>query len=133
LLVVLNSLLFQYLVYIRPFLDFLYIQLGLATSRSFEFLFCNPSQKKKHLSAIQATIILRRVIWDFPTPITLSLYRQALLAVAKRYIRKLVINTNFYEPAKASDPKSILALGAGRRPQALLTAYAIDKAYPTRL
>jgi hypothetical protein len=129
----LSCLFYQYLVYIRPFLDFLYSQLGLAALRSTEFLFRDPGQKKKHLSSIQATVILRRLTSHFPTPITLSLYRQAALAIAKRFIRELVQAINFYEPSQASDATNVLALGAGHHPRILLTAYAIDSAYPTRL
>ncbi|OBT97666.1 hypothetical protein VE01_04422 [Pseudogymnoascus verrucosus] len=40
---------------------------------------------------------------------------------------------NFYEPKSASEPASILAMGAGHSTRMLLTSYAIDRSYPTRL
>ena len=63
----------------------------------------------------------------------LALYRQASLAIAKRYISKLVEQINFYEPSSASDPTSIIAMGAGHSTRMLLTTYAIDCSYPTQL
>ncbi|KAH7327564.1 hypothetical protein BKA65DRAFT_462380 [Rhexocercosporidium sp. MPI-PUGE-AT-0058] len=130
----LSIAIYQYLVYIRPFMDFLYNQFGLAHLRSNpEFLFQDPSRKKKHLSSLQATDILRRMTAAFPSPMALALYRQASLAIAKRYISKLVERTDFYEPSSALEPKSMLAIGAGHSTRMLLTSYAIDHAYPTRL
>ena len=66
-------------------------------------------------------------------PMTLSLYRQASLAVAKRHITKLIKYIRFYKPTDLSDPISILAIGSGHKPRTLLNTYAIDCALPTRL
>jgi hypothetical protein len=129
----LSLALYQYLVYIRPFADFLRSQLGLGHLRSNEFLFEDPHRKKRHLSPVQATDILRRVTASFPTTMTLALYRQASKAIAKRYITELMKRINLYEPSRATDPRNLLAMGAGHHTKTLLTAYAIDSAYPTRL
>jgi hypothetical protein len=64
---------------------------------------------------------------------TLALYRQASIAIAKRYITELMKRINFYEPSRATDPRNLLAIGARHHTRTLLTAYAIDSAYPTRL
>jgi hypothetical protein len=60
-------------------------------------------------------------------------YRQASLAISKRYISKLVEKRNYYYPTSADDPIRMFAAGAGHHPRMLLTAYAIDKALPSRL
>jgi hypothetical protein len=127
----LSLALYQYLVYIRPFADFLRSQLGLGHLRSNEFLFEDPHRKKRHLSPVQATDILRRVTASFPTTMTLALYRQASKAIAKRYITELMKRINLYEPSRATDPRNLLAMGAGHHTKTLLTAYAIDSAYPS--
>jgi len=129
----LSNLLYQYLVYVRPFMDFLCTQLKIDHLRSAEFLFLDPRRKTKHLSSTQATAAFRHATGQFPTQMTLSFYRQVSIAIAKRYISKLVQKSNFYEPKHASDPKNVLAFGAGHYAHAHLTSYAIDRAYPTRL
>ncbi|KAJ0133643.1 scyllo-inositol 2-dehydrogenase (NADP(+)) IolU [Fusarium oxysporum f. sp. albedinis] len=98
-----------------------------------EFLFQDPSGRQKHLSSVQASGILKHLTRDLVTPWTLSFYRQATLAIAKRYISKLVEKKNYYYPANADDPIRMFAAGAGHHPRMLLTAYAIDKALPSRL
>ncbi|KAJ0125928.1 Uncharacterized protein HZ326_30967 [Fusarium oxysporum f. sp. albedinis] len=57
----------------------------------------------------------------------------AALAIAKRYLAKLVEKTNFYYPSSAADPIRMFAAGAGHHPCMLLTTYAIDRALPERL
>jgi hypothetical protein len=129
----LGTLVFNYLAYIRPFADFLCIRIGLPHLRCNEFLFQDPRKKQKHLSSEQATAILRRLTSHFTAPMTISLYRQASVAIAKRYISKLIEHKNFYELTNATEPINMLAMGVGNNPRTLLTAYAIDKALPTRL
>lgn len=129
----LGVLLYQYLVYVRPFADFLCRQLGFPHLHSSEFLFPDPKRRGKHLGSPQATQILRQATQHFPTPMTLALYRQTSLTIAKRYIPKLIQQKNFYKPKDTSDPYNMIAMGTGHHTRALLTAYAIDRAYPTRL
>jgi hypothetical protein len=69
----------------------------------------------------------------FPTPMSLSLYRQSTLAIAKRYIRELIQQADFYKPKAASDPIKMIAAGVGHHPRVLLTEYAIDSALPAQL
>ncbi|KNB20064.1 hypothetical protein FOXG_17300 [Fusarium oxysporum f. sp. lycopersici 4287] len=68
-----------------------------------EFFFLDPNGRKKHLSSNQASDILRSRTQDLITPWTLSLYRQAALVIAKRYLAKLVEKSNFYYPSSAGD------------------------------
>ncbi|KAJ4217439.1 hypothetical protein NW757_014639 [Fusarium falciforme] len=126
---------FVYLAYIRPFLDFLANQLQLSQYLSTEFLFPDPDPKhaKRHLTPVQATKALRSLTRHLRTPWTLSLYRQAALAIAKRYISDLITKRNFYYPSDASTPIRMIAAGVGHHPRTLLTAYAIDTALPARL
>ncbi|EFZ03297.2 tlh3 [Metarhizium robertsii ARSEF 23] len=122
-----------YLAYIRPFLDFLANQLGLPHYHSNEFLFLDPKHKERHLSTTQATESLRDLTRTLQTPWTISLYRQASIAIAKRHISELIKERNFYYPSDANTSIRMIAAGVGHRPRMLLTAYAIDTALPTRL
>jgi hypothetical protein len=70
---------------------------------------------------------------DLATPWTLSSYRQAALAIAKRYISKVVENANFYSPTEATNPLGMFPAGVGHHPRMLLTSYGIDKELPSRL
>jgi hypothetical protein len=124
---------FKYLVYIRPFLNFLANQLNVLQYQSTEFFFPDSNHKKKHLSSTQASNILKRLTQDLVTPWTLSLYRQAALTIAKRYISELIKKINFYNPLNASSPIRMIAASAGHHPRTLLGAYAVDKALPSRL
>jgi hypothetical protein len=128
---------FAYLAYIRPFLDFLANQLQLSQYLSTEFFFPdpdpNPKHAKRHLTPMQATKALQSLTRHLRTPWTLSLYRQAALAIAKRYISDLITKRNFYYPSDASTPIRMIAAGVGHHPRTLLTAYAIDTALPARL
>lgn len=121
--------LLKYLAIIRPALDFLAKQLNLSHYTSSEFFFQDPCGKRRHLSSVQASSILRDLTRDLVTPWTLSLYRQAALAIAKRYLSKLIEKTNLYYPSDATHPIRMFAAGAGHHPRMLLTAYAIDKPY----
>ncbi|PWI64582.1 hypothetical protein PCL_09512 [Purpureocillium lilacinum] len=131
----LASSVLTYLTYIRPFIDFLANRLELPQFRSNEFLFPDPGAKhsRKHLTSTQATTALRLFTNQLRTPWTLSLYRQAAIAIAKRYISELIKKRNFYYPTGASAPVNMIAAGAGHHPYMLLTAYAIDTALPARL
>ena len=129
----LGQLVFCYLAYIWLFSNFLCKQVGVPHYRSNEFLFPDPRRKQKHMSSLQATEILRHLTHHMATPMTISLYRQASVAIAKRYISKLIQNQNFYEPADATEPINMIAMGVGNNPRTMLNSYAIDKALPTRL
>jgi hypothetical protein len=85
------------------------------------------------MSSAQATSILKRLTQHFPTPMSLCLYRQSALTIAKRYIKKLIQAANFYKPKAASDPVKMIAAGVGHQPRVLLPEYAIDSALPARL
>ncbi|ENH73681.1 hypothetical protein Focb16_v005400 [Fusarium oxysporum f. sp. cubense] len=125
--------LLKYLAIIRPVWEFLAETMRSARHDSKEFFFLDPNGRKKHLSSDQASDILRSRTQDLITPWTLSLYRQAALAIAKRYLAKLVEKSNFYYPSSAGDPMRVFAAGAGHHPRMLLTTYAIDRALPERL
>lgn len=129
----LAELVYMYLVYIRPFVNFLAAQLKLPHLYATEYLFSDPRDKRKHLSTSQATDILRRLTSVFPTPMSLSLYRQSALAIAKRYIKELVQKSDFYRPKANTDPITMIAAGVGHHTRTLLTEYAIDTALPARL
>ncbi|PMD52182.1 uncharacterized protein K444DRAFT_545924 [Hyaloscypha bicolor E] len=129
----LAELVYLYLVYIRPFISILASQLRFSYLHANEFLFPDPRHKQKHLSPAQATDILKRLTMRFPAPISLSLYRQSALAIAKRYIRELIQRADFYKPKAASDPTKMIAAGVGHHPRVLLTEYAIDSALPVQL
>lgn len=122
-----------YLAYIRPFLDFLANQLKLSHHHSNEFLFLDPKHRNRHMSSMQATQALRDLTRNLQTPWSISLYRQASIAIAKRHMSELIKRKNFYYPSDARDPIRMIAAGVGHRPRMLLTAYAIDAALPTRL
>lgn len=123
----------KYVAYIRPFLDFLATQLKLPHYHSNEFLFSDPKYKRRHMSPSQATEALRDLTRTLQTPWTISLYRQAAIAIVKRHIRDLIKKRNCYHPSEGSDPIRVLAAGVGHRPRMLLTGYAIDTALPSRL
>lgn len=125
--------LLKYLAIVRPVLGFIARQLKLPHWSDSEFFFPDPCGKKRHLSPTQASNIIRNLTQDLITPWTLSSYRQAALAIAKRYLSKLVEKSNFYYPTEATNPLRMFAAGAGHHPRMLLTAYAIDKALPSRL
>ncbi len=114
-------------------MDFLANQLGLQQYHSNEFLFPDPMHRRKHLSSLQITASLRQLTQDLHTPWTISLYRQASIAIAKRHISELIEKRNFYFPADASAPIRMIAAGVGHHPRMLLTTYAIHKALPARL
>ncbi|KAJ6436888.1 ATP-dependent DNA helicase pfh1 [Purpureocillium lavendulum] len=103
-----------YLTYIRPFIDFLANRLELPQFWSNQFLFPDPGAKhsRKHLTSTQATAALRLFTSQLRTPWTLSLYRQAAIAIAKRYISELIKKKNFYYPTGASAPVNMIAAGA---------------------
>ncbi|KAH6975566.1 telomere-associated recQ-like helicase [Ilyonectria destructans] len=129
----LSQSLLKYLAIIRPVLGHIAQQLSLPHWSDSEFFFPDPRGKKRHLSSIQASNIIRNLTQDLITPWTLSSYRQAALAIAKRHLSKLVERSNFYYPTEATNPIRMFAAGAGHHPRMLLTAYAIDKALPARL
>ncbi|EXK78037.1 hypothetical protein FOQG_17267 [Fusarium oxysporum f. sp. raphani 54005] len=129
----LSESLLRYLAIIRPVLSFIAKQLKVPHWSDSEFFFPNPHGKNRYLTSTQASSILRSLTQDLATPWTLSSYRQAALAIAKRYISKLVENANFYSPTEATNPLRMFAAGAGHHPRMLLTSYAIDKALPSRL
>jgi hypothetical protein len=129
----LARLVYLYLVYVRPFISFLAGQLRFTRLYTTEFLFPDPRHRQKHLSSAQATDILKRLTQRFPTPMSISLYRQSALTIIKRYIKKLIPAANFYKPKAASDPIKMIATGVGHHPRVLLTEYAIDSALPARL
>lgn len=129
----LSRSLLKYLAIVRPVLGFVAGQLKLPHWSNSEFFFPDPHGKKRHLSSAQASNIIRNLTQDLTTPWTLSSYRQAALAIAKRYLSKLVEKSNFYYPTEATNPLRMFAAGAGHHPRMLLTAYAIDKALPSRL
>ena len=85
------------------------------------------------MSPSQATESLKELTRTLITPWTISLYRQAAIAIAKRHIRDLVKKRNCYHPDEGSDPIRVLAAGVGHRPRMLLTGYAIDIALLSRL
>ncbi|EXM13432.1 hypothetical protein FOTG_18113 [Fusarium oxysporum f. sp. vasinfectum 25433] len=125
--------LLKYLAIVRPVWEFIAREMQTVRHDSKEFFFLDPSGKRKHLSSEQASSILRSRTQDLVTPWTLSLYRQASLAIAKRYLTELVDKANFYYPSSAADPIRMFAAGAGHHPRMLLTTYAIDRALPERL
>ncbi|KAH7231095.1 hypothetical protein BKA59DRAFT_497663 [Fusarium tricinctum] len=125
--------LLKYLAIVRPVWEFLAREMQTLRHDSKEFFFLDPIGKRKHLSSEQASSILRSRTQDLNTPWTLSLYRQAALAIAKRYLAKLVDKANFYYPSSAGDPIRMFAAGAGHHPRMLLTTYAINRALPERL
>jgi hypothetical protein len=125
--------LLKYLAIVRPVWEFIAREMQTVRHGSKDFFFLDPSGKRKHLSPEQASSLLRNRTQDLITPWTLSLYRQAALAIAKRYLTKLVDKANFYYPSSAADPIRMFAAGAGHHPRMLLTTYAIDRALPERL
>ncbi|QKD56923.2 uncharacterized protein FOBCDRAFT_140860 [Fusarium oxysporum Fo47] len=120
--------LLKYLAIVRPVWEFLARKMHTIRHDSNEFFFLDPNGRRKHLSSEQASGILRSRTRDLVTLWTLSLYRQAALAIAKRYLAKLVDKSNFYYPSSAGDPMRVFAAGAGHHPRMLLTTYAIDRA-----
>ena len=124
---------FLCIAYIRPFMDFISNQLELKQYHSTEFLFPDPMHKRRHLSSLQITASLRHVTRELHTPWTISLYRQAAIAIAKRYISELIEKRRFYFPSDASTPIRMIAAGVSHHPRMLLTTYAIHKALPARL
>ncbi|KAG6989566.1 hypothetical protein FocnCong_v020740 [Fusarium oxysporum f. sp. conglutinans] len=118
----LSQSLLRYLAIIRPVMGFIAKQLKLPHWSDSEFFFPDPRGKSRHLTSTQASSILRSLTQDLVTPWTLSSYRQAALAIAKRYISKLVENANFYSPTEATNPLRMFAAGAGHHPRMLLTS-----------
>jgi hypothetical protein len=129
----LSQSLLRYLAIIRPVLGFIAKQLEVPHWSESEFFFPDPQGKNRHLTSTQASGILRSLTQNLATPWTLSSYRQAALAIAKRYLSTLVEKSNFYHPTEATNPLRMFAAGAGHHPRMLLTSYAIDKALPSRL
>ncbi|KAI3570585.1 hypothetical protein IWW34DRAFT_903267 [Fusarium oxysporum f. sp. albedinis] len=125
--------LLKYLAIVRPVWEFLARKMHKIRHDSNEFLFLDPNGRRKHLSSEQASGILRSRTRDLVTPWTLSLYRQAALAIAKRHLTKLAEKSNFYYPSSAGDPMRVIAAGAGHHPRMLLTTYAIDRTLLERL
>ncbi|WKT54184.1 Helicase superfamily 1/2, ATP-binding domain [Fusarium oxysporum f. sp. vasinfectum] len=82
----LSQSLLRYLAIIRPVLGYIAKQLKLPHWSGSEFFFPDPHGKSRHLTSTQASSILRSLTQDLATPWTLSSYRQAALAIAKRYI-----------------------------------------------
>ncbi|KAH7231140.1 hypothetical protein BKA59DRAFT_362765, partial [Fusarium tricinctum] len=95
--------LLKYLAIIRPVWELLAREMHTIRHDSREFFFLDPNSRRKHLSSEKAAGILRSITRDLVTPWTLSLYRQAALAIAKRYLAKLVKKTNFYYPSSAAN------------------------------
>lgn len=95
----------------------------------------NPRRgvRKRHMTSRQATNALYNLTHNLYTPWTLSLYRQAAIAIAKRHISELIKRRKFYGASDSSLTTRMSAAGAGHHPHTLLTAYAIDKALPARL
>ncbi|CZS75075.1 unnamed protein product [Fusarium graminearum] len=129
----LSQSLLRYIAIIRPVLGFIAKQLEVPHWSKSEFFFPDPQGKNRHLTSTQASGILRSLTQNLTTPWTLSSYRQAALAIAKRYLSTLVEKSNFYHPTEATNPLRMFAAGAGHHPRMLLTSYAIDKALPSRL
>ena len=64
----LAAAIFTWIAYIQPLADFLAAQLQLPQYHSSEFLFPDPSHKKRHLSSLQASNALKRFTTDLQTP-----------------------------------------------------------------
>ncbi|KAH7194982.1 hypothetical protein DER44DRAFT_815616 [Fusarium oxysporum] len=130
----LSRSLLNYLAIIRPVLGYIARQLKVPYWSESEFFFLDPHGKnRRHLTSTQASNVIRHLNRDLATPWTLSSYRQAALAIAKRCLSTLVEKSNFYDPTEATNPLRMFAVGAGHHPRMLLTSYAIDKALPSRL
>lgn len=105
--------LLKYLAIVRPVWEFLAREMHTIRHGSREFFFLDPNDRRKHLSSEKASGILRSRTRDLVTPWTLSLYRQAALAIAKRNLAKLVEKTNFYYRYSSSAADLIRLFAAG--------------------
>jgi hypothetical protein len=133
-----SQILFQYLVYVRPFAEALssQAQLGsqVATSLDqYSFVLTRTDDRPFHTNDLSA-IISKQTKKVLGTPLATASYRQATLAIAKKHIATIA---KPLDPYSARTGSNALLLGvahqAGHTIQTLMDSYAINKAYPTRL
>jgi hypothetical protein len=132
-----SQILFQYLAYVRPFVEALSHQIQrvegveatIANSRA--YLFAEDGQLFKTSQLSQA--VQQQSQYAGVGHLNFARYRQTALAIAKQHIATIARPFDPDHPEDDDDPRLSFARQAGHRPQVLATAYAIDRAYPTRL
>ena len=136
-----SQILFQYLVYVRPFVEALSSQAqlrlgsqGAASLDQYSFAFTRTDDDRPFHTNDLSAIISKQTKKVLGTPLATASYRQATLAIAKQHIATIA---RPLDPYSARTGSNALLLGiahqAGHTIQTLMDSYAINKAYPTRL
>lgn len=130
-----SQILFQYLVYVRPFADSLSYQAQLNYSCVNSPL-AFPTMQGEPLASSQMTAVIKEQTQkSCQASLGVAAYRQVAIAIAKRHIASIAKPFNLHSPVGTfgQDLSLGLARQCGHTLQTLATSYALDQAYPTRL
>ena len=132
-----SRILFQYLVYVRPFMGALEDQAGLAPKEAAsldERSFALTSLDRTPLTTTQlSAAIAQRSRAGLGACLTVASYRQSAVAIAKQHLLGLARPFDPYAVRCGDDTLQAIARQSGHTIETLMASYAINQAYLTRL
>lgn len=137
LLLSISRILFQYLVYIRPFIGALEDQAGLAPKEATSLdkrSFALSSLDRTPLTTMQlSAAIAQQSRAGLGACLTVALYRQSAVAIVKQHLPGLARPFDPYAVRCGDNTLQAIARQSGHTIETLIASYAINQAYPTRL
>jgi len=129
-----QRILFIYLVYIRPFCDFVSRQAQIVTTPvTNQHVFAKHTSAAGCFSSAACLRSLRHSTPEFPIRLDLRLYRQIAISMSKRHLPAL---TQHFDPNTPNDHDGFLrflAFQTGHKPETRVSGYALETAFPARL
>lgn len=132
-----TAVFFRYLVYIKPLIALMIPQLAWknGTRLSDQHLFRSPLSNLISWKSDALTGVLQQKSARMSMKFGISNYRQAAIAITKRHLRSIAKPFNIYDDVSgdADTEEAAWVWQACHRPRQNGTAYALDRAFPTRL
>ena len=132
---VVSQLLFRYLAFVRPFAEALShqaTQLQSKQSESVPYIFSTSSGAPFQASQITAAL-KKHSERTCSAILTVALYRQTVLAIAKQHIATIALPFNAQRPEHINKIWRDIAMQAAHNVRTLTNNYALDKSCPARL
>ena len=112
-----QRMLYTYLVYIRPFRDFISRNLGILSKPSTNpHLFTTYNEATACYSSNKAHSSLQKSTAAYPVPMTTSLYRQVAVSIAKKHLPDLIKPFDPNTPKDYNGFLQLLSFQTGHRP-----------------
>jgi hypothetical protein len=129
-----QRILYVYLVYIRPFRNFISRSLGLLSKSSTNpYLFSIHDDATACFLSDRAHLSLKKSTAQCPVQITTSLYRQVAVSIAKKHLPALVTPFDPNTPKDYNGFLQLLSFQTGHKPTTHAGAYALEHGFPTKL